>query len=762
MSALFLFCLLLGNLNAISTPAAFPTKTISGINISLSEIFNEITPNHSTHYYWLNITPSINYNLAKGSFALTKNTNIQNIQLLPITSIIKYNQTTIVPDFDEATGKASNQTTIVPMLNITTGATTTMATKNAFLLTFDTPNFATDTFNITLATYLLDPTISACGTITIAGHYDQTQNLDAGNGNCIIISAVGTEYDCNGYRINATPNSNYGIKVNNLANISNCNVSGFTDNYYIGATDTRITNSNGSGGNARGLYSTTDRIIVNNSYFNAPRGMILSGSSGQFFNTTFIGNASDQAVWQNSGSLNNFTNCTFISTNVQGFAVYGGGTGQTFINNTFLGQAYCAFTTYISDGAGANSIFIGNTFNQTKGGCYVGFAAVSMTQGSNFTFVNNTIQSAVEAFYANVSTGIFSNNYVTGNTTGSFKTINMSSAAGGWNLTNNTIMGWSWISDTNGTNNYNDSTKGNIYRFPNGTIYSCKNWTGNTWATAGTPDCYPLNATTAPTGYWAGLGTDWHPYIFSTLAFSQMQLCDGSGTCNLYNSTCNPYQTMFATWASFTLNATDNGPANATRTYNCTITFINGSKTTLSGNYANGTGTTINITGLTAADSGDPIYADCTATVNSSGLTYSYTTAANTACFGAKANMGRIVVGINQSSGTASIGFGGSIIWIAIYVLLIVLWIGGLNRVLTAWLGAILLLPMFAYLRQAALDAAISGLPSLFGGLLILSFILAFIFSFLILLDFLLNYVGAMMGRKHRSLFFDDASKPIR
>lgn len=420
------------------------------------------------------------------------------------------------------------------------------------------------------------------------------------NGRGISIGSANTLVDCNGATLmGANASNSAGIYIADAnVTVTNCNIGNWTYVFYMSSNDkgnvSRITCA--TSGYCAGYVSAATNSLIDN--------VSLHGVAAITF-----GNAGTKNVTVQNSLLNGTTygfDCSARSS---------GATNMTFQNNTVYGVAY-------SDCP--NSNIIGNTIYPTSTGNGINLASAT---GSNQTVIGNTI----------INTG-----------TGTCLVI--ATASGNSIIYQNNFTGAKWINDANGTNNYNTSAIGNIYTLSNGTTYTHKNWTGGTWATGGTPDGYPLNATTAPSGYWVGLGQDFHPFIFTTLSFSQMQLCDNSGLCNLYNSTCNPYQTMFATWASFTLNATDNAPANATRTYNCSISFLNGTIRTLSGSYANGTGTTINITGLTAADSGDPIYADCTATVNDSGTSYMLTTSANNACFGAKANMARVVVGISENT----------------------------------------------------------------------------------------------------------------
>lgn len=212
----------------------------------------------------------------------------------------------------------------------------------------------------------LDPTVSACGTLSTAGMYTLTQNI-VGTGTCITIGAENISLDCVGYNITyktAGANSNYGVSDGggyDNTTVKNCNIRAGAPNgtngwgiYFSGvlnsliSNNTIITNGSSSNNGIRLEASSHKNIIFNNTINTSgtstgSNGIILSASSSNniSFNTIFAnGTSANMGIYFTSDASNNtiFNNVISTSggTNSHGIYMITATTkGNNFTSNTF-------------------------------------------------------------------------------------------------------------------------------------------------------------------------------------------------------------------------------------------------------------------------------------------------------------------------------------------------------------------------------------------------------------------------------------------
>jgi hypothetical protein len=248
-------------------------------------------------------------------------------------------------------------------------------------------------FNISFGDYVLDPGISACGTLPADEHitYELTQNISfSGDGACIVFGADYQTLDCKGFSINAVSGTNTGIDVlsgNDFENVKNCNIIGFTVGLKIAGSE--------------GVYQNIN-ITESRGYF-----LYINSNKNNLTNINLTCNTTTSSTCMAAiyTSENSFLNSNTIDTSSGNYATFcmdgGGVSSNSFINNTFssIGKIL-----YILNGATTNN-FLNNTFSAQTW--------VHDVTGGNF--------------FNNSFTG---NKYVFDNGTGSWQTCNITDTTG--------------------------------------------------------------------------------------------------------------------------------------------------------------------------------------------------------------------------------------------------------------------------------------------------------------------------------------------
>lgn len=410
-----------------------------------------------------------------------------------------------------------------------------------------------------------------------------------------------------------------------------------------------------------------------------------------------------------------------------------------------------AGTTYVLTTSPAQNA--STCFNITAENITLDCAGFSITgNNSNSTYgvystqLNTTIQNCQ---ISNFSTGIGingatrstvrNNTIITNSISASTTAITATSLAGNNTILGNNLTSNRWISDSNGSNNYNDSNSGNIYYFTNGTgawnVFDIYNNGSSNWAQYGSDR--PFNATTVG-GNWSGSGQDWHPYVGTAiLSVSILPPFGGS-----YSKTGIPYLVEALDGnCSFSIyvQANDTGNSIWNRTVNLTqYDFYNNTPlNSIVYNYVNGA---VDVVNFTFNQSGYTKY-NATATLNG---VYTNSTSTEALEF----------VGVSFCNGGVGMGIsgtGGAIIFIALYILVGILWAARVNRVLTIWLviGLTMFSTGYAYdiAKTQTTDAA-----SLFYALLMLSMFAFVLFTLFIGIDLTLFFTAGIFKRKHRSV----------
>jgi hypothetical protein len=322
---------------------AFAThwKQQSGLNVSVTEIYAEGSPDGMWHYYSLSYPngASDKYTPKLSDFVVS-GTTIQDFK------VIKVN------------GKSNSN----GKLNLSIGAETTSIDATAqsdYVIGILTPLWTSGQFNFTFAGRNVDPTIGACGTFG-AGAYTVTADLDPGSATtCLILNGDHTSVDGQNHKIVGHAGAgNAGVYVGTLTdvNISNMNISNFTHGiwYDTGANNSLIKNITVTNGNTFGAY-----LLSNNN-------LTLRDS-------------------------------TIISSGAEAIALYGGGVpswNNSIINNTIRGNygaaAQSTFSVYWMqmNATIANNTIFGNTTDYRPG-------AIVLSRGVNLTrIINNTITSS--------------------------------------------------------------------------------------------------------------------------------------------------------------------------------------------------------------------------------------------------------------------------------------------------------------------------------------------------------------------------------
>ena len=294
------------------------------------------------------------------------------------------------------------------------------------------------TFNPKPVTYY---NVTSCENITTPGYYilNQSINFNDSVNYCIQVNASNVTIDGNGFSITSSDYNGYNTAVlfNNTYNTTVFNLIiynasyGFSTRYYSNNTNDVYNaklltlNNNYIHNTIFGIYGSFndsnfyENTLINDNNINTGNTAVnfvttstnpggVYGSNVTFNNNTIIDLSSVQLIGLVEGGD------TFSNNNVYAVIYYEGFEGSNFyyfnlINNTFNG--YTLSTKDYMDTEGnfqSNFYFANNIFNMTNIG-YI-FNPVEWSNTTNFTFINNTINTVSTFGHENFYNSSFINN----------------------------------------------------------------------------------------------------------------------------------------------------------------------------------------------------------------------------------------------------------------------------------------------------------------------------------------------------------------
>jgi len=320
----------------------------------------------------------------------------------------------------------------------------------------DMPRYEARNYNVTLAgrlggspiTLELDPTISACGTLSSAGTYTFNQSI-VGAATCLTITSNNVTIDGAGYSLNYSGTSTYGITTNGYNNtiIKNLKITGLTTS---------------SGGNAVYMINSTNLTIWNNSISEQTSGVPGSHAVELIMcpNPNITGNnISTLIATTGAGAIDLFStsNAYINGNNLTGYyGVYPTGTGSSVVNETIINNVINATMGLIPQN---NSNIAGNAITAVSYGIYFLITGTtnSTVNGNNITATGGLA----------IALSGYNNTITNNNATGTTYGIDILSGAGqvySNNISNNAIKGatdgFAVFTSTNWNNiiNYNNIT----------------------------------------------------------------------------------------------------------------------------------------------------------------------------------------------------------------------------------------------------------------------------------------------------------------
>ncbi len=406
----------------------------SGLSVSSHEIYTELTPTYTWHYYGITYPSDAtdSYSPSLSDFSAT-GTQISDFRLLTLDS-----QSTKDGNITFALGPE------VKSIDATT--------QKVYVLAVKTPTFATGEFNFTFAGRTVDPSLSACGTIASSGTYVLTQSITTASDPCLTIAATTVTVD-------GTIANNYSIQSTGGRAIFAAGATGFT-------LENTVLHSTGNGVYFNSFNGTFVNISIPDIAGSA--GIFIPGASYvSIINVTFTGWATGNDIQNPSGLLltgnkvhdvlvtnssfnNTAANSAGIFLNGDFNLIYGPNTNWTVYNNTFFGNSLNDSGIYIT-GAVSNSTFTKNSMN-FSGEKNTGFLLYNGTEDepplsphpNNLTITNNTVN--MTGFGIAIFLNFSDNNTISFNTF-----IAASNAVNLTNAVNNTFKNNTFTSTGNTT-----------------------------------------------------------------------------------------------------------------------------------------------------------------------------------------------------------------------------------------------------------------------------------------------------------------------
>ena len=212
--------------------------------------------------------------------------------------------------------------------------------NNTIYFKFEYPPNQGEEWNLSFSNgiydWKIDPTITACSTINESGIYTLENNITDGVTNCIDIDANDVVFDCQGFMIDGTAISHYGIYVYRSSTtdanvtVKNCKMQDWSSYavYLYRAQNCKIFNFTVSDADGFVYAHYSDNLIINLTKFN---------SNSKY--EGIYGYSSDQLKILNSN----------ITTEGYG-VVLGSSTGTSIVNSNIIGGVYSIkFPVYISN-----------------------------------------------------------------------------------------------------------------------------------------------------------------------------------------------------------------------------------------------------------------------------------------------------------------------------------------------------------------------------------------------------------------------------
>ena len=173
-------------------------------------------------------------------------------------------------------------------------------------------------FYVDDATMSMRANVSSCGNLSVAdGVYVLTQNITIPGGNCFIINANNVTLDCQGYTINGTYSSGFGIYNVGFKNITvkNCRIIQFLYGIYF------VTNAN-------------EGTIINNTVNLNQLGIVFGTANNNTITNNTVNYNTNYGIFLNIASDNNYTNNNASGNTIGDFLSQGNSLNNRVVNLT--------------------------------------------------------------------------------------------------------------------------------------------------------------------------------------------------------------------------------------------------------------------------------------------------------------------------------------------------------------------------------------------------------------------------------------------
>jgi hypothetical protein len=580
--------LTMANAITIELPSDTPYKNVSGNTITTEDYYAQIYKDYTLHYYVMNIpTATVNTPYNKSNVAATL--NVSNASVYLITNMSKYAKLVDNSTDENGTVKLTYRNYTVYKTGPTVSSRVQTASGRWWLIEIKTAPLKSGSYNTTISTIKLDPTISACGFLNGANTvFTLNQSVSINGATCFTFNATNQTLDCAGWSVtgNNTASTTGATSTQEGSQGNNCNILSFATGINIGGTNQTFTNntitttrSSGTGVNfASGKTNMT--LDCQGATLLGPNGT----STGISTSTTSTAMTVSNCIITNhrnsitpgtttgTMTIKNTTGTATSGTNPSSLAL--GLSANIYIENSlFIGNAAAGACT-AAGGVASNITFNNVTCNATGSGSALVLNGLSNSVFANSTFSSNStsaITLAPSADGRNATNNVFYNNTISAKLAGSNALMPITSRAstktGGnsffWNNLSCTTCA-SYINDANGSNSYNftinGQNEGNLYAnmgSGNLTGTNQSGWNAN-YKVATSGSSYPYNNSTSGGKFvcsFAGCG-DYAPLFYSPAAASNScTYSSGNWVINLADG-CNFTTSQSAGANTITFNGT--------------------------------------------------------------------------------------------------------------------------------------------------------------------------------------------------------------
>ena len=437
------------------------TKLVQGVNVTTDQIYNNITPDNSTHYYLFQFAEqhSFNVRITPSWIERRVGANVLDVNTYPVSEFSYFNIT-------------QNETNISTRhINVTYSDASRLDTRTIkdYLIAITTPNWETWSWNISIGAIDIDPDVTACGELSSPSSlYTLTQNISVNDATCLTIAADHIDLDCDGYTIqgnnaSVTRGVVVGLVLTDNVTVRNCNILNFSTGIYV--------------------FGGGDRVDIINNTINVSHRTSCSTTNGECVGV-WVDLATDVIIQNNS--INSQIYALSIDTQSSG--------AQVRYNNITASDIYA-----VTVGNAEGGIYEHNNITASTNFVISIRSGVSPSNGN--TFKNNTLTSSGTVIHWLGANDGFDNRFVQNNITGTI---------------------WADVDDAG--NFFNDSSGvGNRYWWANGTeaweVLNIFDTNSDGWADLGSDR--PFSSTTIPTE-WITAGNDSHPYTENELNLSRI------------------------------------------------------------------------------------------------------------------------------------------------------------------------------------------------------------------------------------------------